>query len=290
MPALRFVINPASGGRTGTRLARELSTLCPDAVHLLPGDDLEVIARGCRDAGARLVACGGDGTVSACLSAAWRADARLPPAVGILPLGTGNDLARHLGWNIQLRLESRLLHLASASIRSCDRWTISGPGLTRDWYAYLGLGYDAAVAGRFHAWRSAWPRLLAGGLVNKAAYTLAGLLSTGELLEQVVDPPPPPGTRCLVWANIASYASGCRLAPSIRDDDRRCDPFALPGPPGFGLVIAGMSSARALPPGESFRFTLARPMPMQVDGEPFLVAAGTWTIAHGGTVRVLVPA
>ncbi len=290
MPALRFVVNPASGGRTGNGLARELATLHPGSVHRLPGDDLDLVARRCRDAGEAMVACGGDGTVCACFSAAWRADAQQPPAVGILPLGTGNDLARHLGWNLRLRLEDRLLRLGSAAIRTCDRWTIAGPGVTRDWYGYLGLGYDAAVAGRFHAWRSAWPRWLAGGVVNKTAYAVAGLVSGSERLDQVVDPPPPPGTRCLVWASIASYASGCRLGPAIRDDDRRCDPFALPGPPGFGLVIAGLSPARALPPGGSFRFTLARPVPMQVDGEPFLASAGTWTIAHAGAVRVLVPA
>ena len=49
------------------------------------------------------------------------------PAIGIIPLGTGNDLSRSLNWGGKYRdkpLRKVLLDIAKADIFYMDRWTL----------------------------------------------------------------------------------------------------------------------------------------------------------------------
>lgn len=46
----------------------------------------------------RVLVAGGDGTVARIIEASLNLDAAMRPPIAILPLGTGNDLARTLGW------------------------------------------------------------------------------------------------------------------------------------------------------------------------------------------------
>lgn len=80
----------------------------------------------------RLMVCGGDGTVTWILSALESCDElhgrfqHLP--VGIVPLGTGNDLARSLGWGPKLRAVSDILKylewVITAAPVTLDQWRL----------------------------------------------------------------------------------------------------------------------------------------------------------------------
>ena len=74
-----------------------------------------------------LIACGGDGTVGWVLSALDTTQMQYMDfvSVGVIPLGTGNDMARFLGWGVGYHGEPLgpvIQALATAESRLLDRW------------------------------------------------------------------------------------------------------------------------------------------------------------------------
>lgn len=88
-----------------------------------------------------VVACGGDGTVNMVSSVVMNTEM----ALGILPLGSGNGLARSNG--IPLDLEDALLVIARAETKTIDGALINGI----PFFCTAGVGFDALIAEKFAA-------------------------------------------------------------------------------------------------------------------------------------------
>ena len=134
-PLLVFV-NRGSGGRQGEQVVSQLRALLspPQVVDL--GDGVAVAENALqsfRSVGRfRVLVCGGDGTVSWVLSLLDAAALESTPPVAVLPLGTGNDLARALGWGGgrgewaggARDLMSTLEEVERAQVALLDRWMV----------------------------------------------------------------------------------------------------------------------------------------------------------------------
>ena len=143
---VRLVVNPASGTTAKHRIARYSAGRLIDM-----GYDVEVVvtegpghATALAEEASRLgyyavVACGGDGTVNEVATALC--DSRT--ALGIIPAGSGNGLARHLGIPVDVDRSLRVISENNVIVADC------GMANGRPFFCTFGVGFDAAVSERF---------------------------------------------------------------------------------------------------------------------------------------------
>lgn len=145
MPRIAFVINPKSGSDKKTdRTALIRSLIGPGYEPVI----FEWAKIGDRDAIFNEVlhggfdiamAAGGDGTVSQLAAALCGSKT----ALGILPFGSGNGLARHLG--IPMKTADAMQLLNKGKIVQMDRGIING----RSFFCTAGVGFDAHIGKLF---------------------------------------------------------------------------------------------------------------------------------------------
>jgi diacylglycerol kinase (ATP) len=192
----------------------------------------------------QVLICGGDGTVSWIISALEKMDLKRWPPIGILPLGTGNDLARVHGWGGGYNNESLLYilkQISEAYISMLDLWelditTVNKKGKVRkeekSFLNYLGVGVDAQAALQVHNLRESKPKLFFSRFFNKAYYALAGgeeaiKNSCTNISEQItlvadgIEIPLPPDSQGIIFLNIDSYTGGVPMWSNGQKPRRR---------------------------------------------------------------------
>lgn len=229
-PRRRIVlaVNPAAAFGRHARAGDEAEHSLRDAgldVVVLRRNSMEAL-RGAVDeavhAGAdALVVVGGDGMVH--LGVNSIGGTGLP--LGIVPVGTGNDVARMLGLPLQDVAGScaRLISALDGGGRLLDAGRLTAGGRTVWFAGAVSAGFDAAVNERANSWR--WPR---GAL----RYTLAMLRELGSFrainytltADGVTSTE---GAMLISVANVQSIGGGMRIVPDAAPDDGLLDLFIV---------------------------------------------------------------
>ncbi len=233
MSRLGVLVNPTAGHGRGASSGPEVLGLLGRSGHEildLSGHDAADALRRVRGALWELdavVAVGGDGMAHLGVNAV----AGTTTPLGLVPVGSGNDLARNLGLAVHdvshavadvltaLDHPPRLLDVIGSQVH------VPGGGTETDetaveWTAcVLSAGFDAAVNHRANGYR--WPRgggrYVRGVLGELAAFRPYGYRITIDGTTREL-----PAT-LVALANATSFGGGMRIAPDARPDDGLID-------------------------------------------------------------------
>uniref|UniRef100_A0A8P4KLT9 Diacylglycerol kinase n=1 Tax=Dicentrarchus labrax TaxID=13489 RepID=A0A8P4KLT9_DICLA len=263
----------------------------------------------------RILACGGDGTVGWILSTLDELQMNPQPPVAVLPLGTGNDLARTLNWGggyTDEPVSKVLCHVEDGSVVQLDRWNllVENSAVQPEegtqklplnvFNNYFSLGFDAHVTLEFHESREANPEKFNSRFRNKMFYAGAAFSdflqrSSRDLSKHVrvvcdgTDLTPKIQElkfQCIVFLNIPRYCAGTMPWGNTGDhrdfEPQRHDDGCIEV---IGFTMASLAALQVGGHGERLHqcreviLTTFKTVPVQVDGEPCRLAPSTLRIS-----------
>lgn len=266
-----IVVNPVSGTANKERLAdfslRCMTELGMEAQILntsASGDAFRFAQQAVEDGLDGVLAIGGDGTVNEVASALCGTDTKL----GIIPCGSGNGLARHLGLPMD-PVDALKVTLHGHSI-PCDYATANN----KPFFCTFGVGFDGRVS---HAFAQCQKR-------GKIAYLRVIIResksyrpSTYRITTQ--DSQFTRDALIIAVCNSSQYGNNAIIAPHASLTDGLLDLTVVnPGNPldlvrnSFELFTGLITSNRRFDTRQSSRFTIecAHEMEGHIDGEPVL--------------------
>jgi diacylglycerol kinase (ATP) len=238
-PAVAVLVNPSAGVGRGSRHVTEvLATLRAAGLQVseIAAPDAATAAVACAEVVAdgvdALVALGGDGTVNLAVQAV----AGSATALGIVPCGTGNDLAVSLGVpadpvQAATDLAKRLLSRDTVAVDAVR--TTTPDGRPQKWWAcVLASGFDSAVNERANRMR--WPR----GPRRYDVAILAELARLRPLPYRLTLDGHEVATAAVMVAvgNTDAYGGGMRICPSADPTDGLLD-VTVVGPVGRAELV-----------------------------------------------------
>jgi diacylglycerol kinase (ATP) len=290
------VANPTSGRGKGARfipkvdaLLRSLGVNHRMAICAGPEDPERLACQAAEGGAAIVTALGGDGQVGQCVNGLIGTES----ALAVIPTGTGNDFARHLGLDPKNPLKATEL-LASPVTRSIDVVRVKTAGPERHFINVGGTGFDSEVNERAN--RITWPKgrskYVYSVFATLARFSPGRFRVTVDGREHFL-----PGMMIAV-GNGASYGGGMKVTPEARSDDGILDLCVIGEVSKFEFVKTFpkvFSGKHVTHPkvtmlrGREIDISAERPFEVYGDGERLGSLPATFTVVPGA-LRVVVPA
>ncbi len=269
MKNIAFIINPISGTQNKKKLPKQIQQLL-DQEQWLPnivfteraGHATELAQQFARMGFDAVVAVGGDGTVNEVARGLHDTET----AMGILPMGSGNGFARHIGIPVQTNRAIEMLN-RSEPVR-VDYGLANG----RLFVSTCGTGFDALIADQFagstkRGFKTYFENIVKDVLTYKA--------QTYHLIGEGIDVTHK--AFLITFANASQWGYEAYIAPKASIQDGKLDicimsSSALLGAPGLALRLFTKSIDNSLfmDTIRTREITLKREeaSPFHIDGDP----------------------
>ncbi|MDR1124403.1 MAG: diacylglycerol kinase family lipid kinase [Elusimicrobiota bacterium] len=256
-----FIINPKSGvGGRLEELKTAVKTRFPRADIVLTrraGHAKELAAQAAAEGRPRLIVCGGDGTINE----AAQGLALSQTALGVIPLGSGNGLARELGAPLD-NFAAACNNILTARPLRCDLGRANG-----EYFINLaGLGLEADIAAAFDergktGARGKWPYFKIGAreFFNYRAPRAAVEFDGGKTINL--------RPLTLVFSNGRQYGSGFKIAPRASFNDGFLDMTVVESQ-NIARLLLGLPNffKEGLSPVEVRKFWRLKKAAVHIDG------------------------
>jgi len=141
-----FLVNPNSGTKKKKKIPKLINALIDKSIFdfevrhtLFKGEATQIVTEKLAEGYRYFVAVGGDGTINETAKALINTDATL----AIIPVGSGNGLARHL--KIPLKSSKAIKLINKLKVSTIDYGTINNT----PFFCTCGVGFDALIGARF---------------------------------------------------------------------------------------------------------------------------------------------
>jgi diacylglycerol kinase (ATP) len=286
-----FIINPVSGtGKTANmesliKNQTSLMTPVPEIITTrYKGHANKIVKKSIKKGIKKFIAVGGDGTVNEIASELMGKKAVL----GIIPNGSGNGLARHLG--IPLKTELAMDVINSGKIKRIDAGKVNN----KYFFCTCGTGFDARIGKEFD-------KLNGRGFVNYLRTVLREFINYRPKKYKIrIDGKKNKQKAFLITiANAGQYGNNAYIAPGAVIDDGLLDICIVKPFPVFKSLFLGLrlfnrtidkSKYTEVCKGREITIQRDKKIRMHLDGEPVKMKNHVRVTIMSKSLRVIVPA